>query len=228
MPFRRKPRPRRRRRKTYRKVQRKDPNKAVVLSYPGYNFLPSRVLTKLRYVYSGITVGSVLSESHVFRGNSIYDPDYAVGGAQPLARDQLATLYNSYRVHKSTAKLTVTNNSAVPCQFVLLSSSIATAPASITTAKEQPYSKNAQLSNYQGGLASKTLRASQKTKTILGIREIDDDEEALMANNPDNEWYWHVMMDVHPYTGTNYLNVAWYLEIVYWVEAFDRIQLAAS
>ena len=35
---------------------------------------------------------------HVLRMNSIYDPDYTTTGHQPMGRDQLAELYNRYRV----------------------------------------------------------------------------------------------------------------------------------
>jgi len=43
--------------------------------------------------------------SQIFRLNSIFDPDYTYTGHQPYFRDQLAALYNTYKVLKCEADL---------------------------------------------------------------------------------------------------------------------------
>lgn len=44
--------------------------------------------------------------TYLFRANSIYDPDYTGAGHQPYGHDTYATIYNHYRVVKSTITAT--------------------------------------------------------------------------------------------------------------------------
>lgn len=43
----------------------------------------------------------------IFRANSIFDPEYAVGGHQPLGHDQWAYFYDHYSVISSTIKISI-------------------------------------------------------------------------------------------------------------------------
>lgn len=61
--------------------------------------VPNRYFTKLKY-YSG-PLGTTTTTSpgaHVFRLNSIQDPDFTGAGHQPMGHDQLVNLYSRYRV----------------------------------------------------------------------------------------------------------------------------------
>ena len=53
--------------------------------------------TTLNYADS-YAISPAVVPVHVLRMNSIYDPDYTTTGHQPMGRDQLAELYNRYRV----------------------------------------------------------------------------------------------------------------------------------
>lgn len=44
--------------------------------------------------------------SHIFRANSIFDPDFTGSGGQPYGHDQYQAIYTSYRVLKSTIRCT--------------------------------------------------------------------------------------------------------------------------
>lgn len=205
-------------------------NKPVRLAFPGYSFIPSRISTQLKYCDEAtISSGSsVYISDIIYRGNSLYDPDYATGGGQPMGRDQLATLYNSYKVTGCSIKLTVTSNTGTPLRAAIIPSTSAVAFTDFLEACEQPGSKKMALSTYTGGLSSKTIKRKVKTKNILGIQMLDDEEEAVMGANPSNEWYYHVLITTQPYTGTNYVDCVYYIELVYNVEAFGRIQLSRS
>lgn len=48
----------------------------------------------------------------VFRLGSLFDPDFATGGHQPLYYDQLAALYGKYMVHHCDVEITLSNPSA--------------------------------------------------------------------------------------------------------------------
>lgn len=64
--------------------------------------IPARTRTTLKYVQN-VSLNSVAGAmgTQIFRATGPYDPDYAVGGHQPMYWDQMAALYNHYIVHKS-------------------------------------------------------------------------------------------------------------------------------
>ncbi len=68
--------------------------------------LKPKLMVKLRYVDT-ITIdpGAAAIGIHVFRANSIFDPDLTGTGHQPLLHDTYATLYDRYRVVSSKIKV---------------------------------------------------------------------------------------------------------------------------
>ena len=84
--------------------------------------LKDKTVAKLRYVDTiSINPGSAAIASHVFRANSIFDPDSTGTGHQPLMRDEYALLYDNYRVISSKIKVTLVTSgvagNVVPCLF---------------------------------------------------------------------------------------------------------------
>lgn len=72
-------------------------------SYPRKNMIsPSGVPTvrfvKMRYVTRIPLTTGVAVVSAQFRANSIFDPEVALGGHQPMGHDTMSTLYNHYTV----------------------------------------------------------------------------------------------------------------------------------
>lgn len=63
--------------------------------------LPARFITKHKYS-TPFTLNALNSYQYKFNLNSLYDPDYTGVGHQPYGRDQLAALYNRYRVIKTS------------------------------------------------------------------------------------------------------------------------------
>lgn len=212
-----------------RRSEQKNPKRALVLSYPGYNFLPPKALTKLRYCTEfAVASGDSLNiKDFVIRANSINDPEYAVGGGQPLAHDQLATLYNEYRVHACKVKFTFTNASGVPTRICVVPNTVGTSFTSFLDACEQPLAKTKALAVYSGGKSSDSVSAKAMTKVMLG-HELDDEEEAQFGSNPVNEWFFHCIVSTDPYTASNYIVGVGYIEVIYSVEIYDRISLARS
>lgn len=47
---------------------------------------------------------------HIFRANSVHDPDYTAGGHQPMYHDQYAAVYRKYKVVSSKIQVTGTND----------------------------------------------------------------------------------------------------------------------
>lgn len=78
--------------------------------------MPTVHRTQLRYVQtvtlnSGVVSG-VFGTAQTFRLNSLYDPDFAVGGHQPYGYDQMQTFFNRYLVKRALVELTLTDPSA--------------------------------------------------------------------------------------------------------------------
>lgn len=208
----------------------RNPLRPTLMSFPGYQFVPERMLTKLRYCFeTDITSGQALLNSDtVFRANSIYDPEYAAGGGQPLGHDQLQNLYTSYKVHACRIRATFTSNGGVPTRICVLPTVSPTSFTAMLDACEQPYAKTKAIATYNGGLSSVKVGQKNMTKKILGLKDLDDDEEALFGADPVNPWYYHVHVSTDPYTSTNYIVGALYVELVYYVECFQRKVLARS
>lgn len=56
---------------------------------------------------AGATSGAI----HVFRANSLYDPDFSSGGHQPMYFDNYSAVYSKYRVNYAKITVTVVNTS---------------------------------------------------------------------------------------------------------------------
>lgn len=72
-------------------------------------FLPKRKRVTMRYVdYVPLdgTLSAGSTVSHIFRANSIYDPDYTLPGHQPMGHDLYQNLYEHYSVVRSAIKVT--------------------------------------------------------------------------------------------------------------------------
>lgn len=68
--------------------------------------LPIKNIVKQRYCQHITLTGSGLTPVyHVFRASSVYDPDLTGSGGQPMGFDEMAGLYNRYRV--LGAKMTI-------------------------------------------------------------------------------------------------------------------------
>lgn len=174
-------------------------------------FIPDRFFTKLTYqsaIYSAPLSITTVSSSALFRGNSVYDPEYAAGGGQPLGFDALKTMYGYYRVHKS--KITMyafppssTASSRFRMTIVPLDrpsvipqsdpywQSVAGLPHSkmrFAQAAVQGYSKDSILSNQcmtKVALGLKSIMYDQEFITPIDRNPI---EASLLRQNPS--WYW--------------------------------------
>ena len=74
------------------------------------------VTTKLVYTDTILlsSTGSVAFNTHTFRANSVFDPDWTGAGHQPTRFDQLAALYQRYEVLKSKIRVQFTTGQLQP------------------------------------------------------------------------------------------------------------------
>lgn len=156
--------------------------------------------TELKYSTSGSLTANNGHNYLTIRGNSVFDPEYAVGGHQPLGFDQLAGLYNKYNVHSARVEVTAYNNSDTsaaghPMTAIGLAMfpSVNDAPVSSTLAyvREQPYCVHTVIGPPLCSAAVRSLAAPRRTtQEVYGQNANDNDYKAVVTANPAKEWFY--------------------------------------
>lgn len=119
MAYRRRPTRRRTTRRRRTTNRRRPANRRIVRyrrsSLPLSGF-PTQKVVRLRYVSDRFSLNPALGgiASHVFRANSIYDPDFTGVGHQPYGHDTWQTLYNHYTVLGSKIVCRLQSTSGTP------------------------------------------------------------------------------------------------------------------
>lgn len=146
------------RRRTRRRPSRKRRRRRKRLSY-GF---PKTYTCKLRYT-EVITLDPTATSTpvHVFRCNSIYDPDYTDTGHQPAGFDQLAACYNYFSVKRADLRASVVGvGSGDASQAIGVQMGIsATLPSNANTVADLVESKNELYNTWT------TIREDNPTKT---------------------------------------------------------------
>lgn len=165
--------------------------------------------------------------SAIYRGNSIYDPNYSFGGHEAYGRDQWSNFYQSYKVMGSSIKIKLYQQANAVCKAWVM-------PDSLTTVSNTEYPWETPLVSYKT-LDRKdstsgnryTLKNYMSTKRMFNVTSLlDDDFGSGISTNPSNEWYWYIrIQDVDLAT-----NVQVYLDIriTYYVKLYNRANLPSS
>lgn len=177
--------------------------------------VPDRIRTKLKYVTQASWSGSITPANRSFRLNSVFDPDYAVGGSQPSWFDSYAALYEEYLVLKAHVKV------------VLINANTATAKAAVAISDDNDISsmstddlaaqKRAVLTILGGntGMNKWTYRRTVDMADIHGQPNLDSDPDqyALVSANPVDDCL--VSISVSDLAGSTNVAVFAYIEIDY-------------
>ncbi len=196
MPRRRKTRkPTRPKRRIYRtrRTYRKKRNVPRTLGFPNQKLLKMKYVTNT-HLNPGL--GSI--SAHVFRANSIFDPDQTGIGHQPMGHDQIAEFYNHYVVHG--AKLTVQFNSfsnsslSPPVVGILHTDDTSFTTTDPTVLMEQNKGQYRLLAHtYQS--RPTTMVSKFSTKKFFNVTDVKDNLDRLGApigSNPTEEAYFVV------------------------------------
>lgn len=186
--------------------------------------------TKLRYRdFTTILVGLPLA-SRIYRANGAFDPNFAVGGSQPMYFDQLAAVYSRYRVHGCTCRVTTIglgDGSQSPLAIVLNAEDDSTPPSSYEEATERTYSKTTFITKFPNNVnkISRTL----STKKKLGYKNIEQVEllSSAVTADPGEQWFYIITMaKLDPAAADAPLVLD--VELTYDIEFFDRKDSARS
>lgn len=164
---------------------------------------------KFKYVatdYSMTTVsGGNWQTLQIFRGNSLYDPDYTGTGVQPYGYDNWCSssaFYSKYMVVASKIKIylsTTANQANCPkiMVFIIPSEDTSQTNHDVDNLLMVPRvkSRSMGIGDYKTGSQLK-LSHYASTKKILGKAKGGDGScTASYDSNPGNVWYWQVYVD---------------------------------
>lgn len=171
------------------------------------------------------TVGG--ADDNIYRGNSLYDPDYTGAGAQPLGFDQLCTLYSRFIVFGSAIKVTIVNMDTVPVLVNLAKSYLPTSFTNAVTAAERCDSKTRYIGPAGSNRDTVVLKSFAKTGTVLGYKDVEDEDGLAHSSstNPSQQWFWHVGVENDD---AGNLSVNMVVELKYYVLMTNKTHLARS
>lgn len=182
---------------------------------------PDQYRCKLRYIDRRTIAASANIWEYVYRANSVFDPDFTGVGTQPDGFDQLALVYNIYRVVALGWKVTVTD------QVALATTSLVAVPTLNSTSLANP--------EEAAGLRYATSSFTQAAGTPARVRGrvfqgdlfgeaqsaiMSPDYGAATSSNPAFASYLHI-------TGETYNsddNVSLYVELTYYVQFSQLLQ----
>lgn len=140
--------------------------------------------------------------TYSFRANSLFDPDYTGTGHQPYRYDQLATIYQKYRVvsskitvNFSTGDKTVAATDTGPWQVGVVPSTAFTSTGSGTDMYTLAESAMSSFGVLRNGI-TKTCSTTWKPGDMTDISPRDDTFQALTSANPSTQiayivWLWN-------------------------------------
>ncbi len=130
-----------------------------------------------------------------FRGNSVYDPDFSGAGSTAFSYTQASAIYNRYRVLGSRITVEATNTGTVPLRFSIIAA-IVNSPPTATNVPGQRHVAQGIVGTT--GTVGWKHTAMARTSAIFGVPEAqvlsEDDFAGVVGGNPNNVWYWHVVM----------------------------------
>lgn len=170
------------------------------------NPLPNTAYIAFRYIDDGFSAATTAlnnyQEDHVFRGNSLYDPDQTGVGVQPYGYDQWVAIYGtecSYRVTASSIAVNwcITSEAAseVKCYVIPYRNTVFdyTDESDLRTI---PYCRWKQTDKTAGQTQKNWIQAYCTTRALhRNMTAKDSIFTSGSGTNPTGAWYWHVIFD---------------------------------
>lgn len=169
------------------------------------NPLPHTGYFKMKYnsitqTTSPLQIGNGWIDDVTYNANSMYDPEAALGGGQPMGFDQycgMAGPFNRYKVLASKIKVFIhnLNDNARALRCSILPTLNATSTQfDFAVLSSLPMCRQFVLENQNDTRNKISCYAS--TKKMWAVKDVDDVHFAAAYNaNPNNMWYWQVIID---------------------------------
>lgn len=166
----------------------------------GPGFMPNSFSTRMVYVHRlvDLTVAAVTTcISYFYRGNSIYDPLFAVGGTTAMGHAEMAAIYNEYNVVSSRIIVNgYCSNIVKKPKLYIFPTRNTTAITSELEAAHHPNSANVDLADVT---SPATIKGFCRTNILYSVKDLDElGFRSFMTGNPSNEWYWCICLVGEP------------------------------
>lgn len=160
---------------------------------------PRRVLLRYDFTPQIANASAPFSNSVLIRGNNIYDPEYGVGGGQPLGFDQWAAFFKRYNV--LGCKITVKSVNLNSNPFTITVVATPTVPSIVDQnhARSLPLSRQAIVTGLSA-TGQSTISMNLTTAKVFQIDQnrFDDDDDVYSGTfngtAPTREWLWTVYL----------------------------------
>jgi len=192
-----------------------------------------RRFTKMPFEGSASITAAIgqLSYAHVFRGSSIYDPDYlnVTKGTSVDGYVLAGSIYRQYRVYGVKAQYTFYNTSAIVVQCTLVAGNETSFPTTtyITDLANRNGAKSIVLgpagSSKTQGVISKYYSCADLTGQTKEQYRTDATNSAYVTANPTNPTYVGYAVGGLPETSASPAVVTVRIKLIYYVELFDLI-----
>jgi len=218
------------RNKNKRRTKRKQTgNRSLKVQRGTGEFVPAEFKTSL--ALSG-TVENAASTTYAESGftiNDLFDPQGGSGAAQCPGFDQLAVLYNRYRVRSSKIMVRVSLNSssatptatAMEAQIIIYPSSVSTGAATVADGQSQPFAKTFFIS----GEMPKSCSMSVNISKFIGNSVNADRLQAVVSSSPSKILYWHIGVISRAYTN---VSTTLQVRVIYNADFYERNTLDRS
>lgn len=231
MPYRQRQR-RYRRKRTYQRYRRRKQQLPLRIRTRS-TVMPDILTLKLRYTDRFVPTPAAGANYHqVYRGGSMYDPDYTGTGHQPLGFDQIMALYSNFRVKASKIIVRTVDNGTAPSAVQHEQSIVPTSnPTDLVTTdpeacKELPYAKWRIVTTHTG--RGSTVQSSYMTQQKIVARKLEDSIFYGSATaDATSAFAWHINGQVID-ESTTMANVYVYVTIIYYAEFSNRKVLGQS
>lgn len=154
---------------------------------------PDRLRVKLKWDEEYNYISSAFT-GNVFRGNSIYDPDYTgVFSTAPAYYTSLKAVYGQYCVLGSRIKAQVVNEASVGAEVVLWCSDVNIGADTFQNMAESKRCKVLELGSLTGQGRGK-IEMACSSEEIQGQKHLESDSNnySSMSANPGDTWYFGV------------------------------------
>lgn len=203
--------------------------RALLSPQRGPTPFPDRMRCTLTYssLYISVIANSAAAGRQQFSMNSLFDPDFTGTGAQPEYFDQLAALYNRYRVYGAAIKvvcLPFTTAGAqinVPTNVVLVPSAQSLASVNVDDAAGLPRAQNRVVTGNMDQ-SNVTLVSSHSVSEILGVKDVEgaDRLQALITASPSEQCLFSIIARTADGVTATSLGVS--VRLTFDCEFFDR------
>jgi hypothetical protein len=175
-----------------------------ILKYPGVLF-PDRYECKMEYQCKAQLSG-ITDVFHIYRANSVYDPDYTNIGSTAYGLALLGALWGKNLVKKCSMQIRFISLNSIPCIVGWSANDTGTGPATVQQCASQRYGAVSVLTPISAS-GEKFMSADLDISSLMGQRNIDSDPSMYCANNANPTDVAWIYVGATPVDGSSTTNV---------------------